>query len=98
MKKINYFWRKGLWAISSSMFVFLVLLTILYVYAYSQLPKVESLKTVKFQVPLRIYTKDGLLIQEYGEKRRIPLEYNSIPPTLVHAVLATEDQRFFDGI
>lgn len=62
----------------------------------SQLPDVESLKTVQLQVPLRIYTKDGKLIQEYGEKRRIPLEYNEIPQTLVHALLATEDQRFFE--
>lgn len=62
----------------------------------SQLPDVESLKTVQLQVPLRIYTKDGKLIQEYGEKRRVPLDYEEIPPTLVHALLATEDQRFFD--
>lgn len=96
MKKITYFWRKGLWTLCSLFFLFLVFLIFLYIYAASQLPNVESLKTVKLQVPLRIYTQDGLLIQEYGEKRRIPLDYNEIPPTLVHAVLATEDQRFFE--
>lgn len=96
MKKITYFWRKGLWALFSLSFVFLVIFIALYIYAASQLPNVESLKTVKLQVPLRIYTRDGLLIQEYGEKRRIPLDYQDIPPTLVYAVLATEDQRFFE--
>ncbi|MDF1757457.1 MAG: penicillin-binding protein 1A [Legionellaceae bacterium] len=96
MKKITYFWRKGLWTLCSLFFVFIVFISVLYVYAESQLPNVESLKTVKFQVPLRIYTQDGLLIQEYGEKRRIPLSFNEIPPTLVYALLATEDQRFFE--
>lgn len=96
MKKITYFWRKGLWTLCSLFFLFIVFISLLYVYAESQLPNVDSLKTVKLQVPLRIYTKDGLLIQEYGEKRRIPLEFKEIPPLLVSALLATEDQRFFE--
>jgi len=95
-KKTTYFWRKGLWALLSLSFLVLVAASVLYLYAESQLPNVDSLKTVQLQVPLRIYTQDGLLIQEYGEKRRIPLTYNQIPPTLIRALLATEDQRFFD--
>ena len=96
MKKTGYFWRKGLWALLSLFFLLLVCAGILYLYLESQLPNVDSLKTVQLQVPLRIYTQEGLLIQEYGEKRRIPVTYEDIPPTLVHALVATEDQRFFD--
>ncbi|MDI9817708.1 MULTISPECIES: penicillin-binding protein 1A [unclassified Legionella] len=96
MRKSAYFWRKGLWALFSLFFLVIVAVSLLYLYLESQLPNVESLKTVRLQVPLRIYTQDGLLIQEYGEKRRIPLTYEEIPQTLVHAILATEDQRFFD--
>ncbi|MCC5790993.1 MAG: penicillin-binding protein 1A [Legionellaceae bacterium] len=96
MKKPALFLRKGLWALCSLFFLFLVLFLLAWIYMASQLPDVESLKTVQLQVPLRIYSKDGQLIQEYGEKRRIPLEYHQIPPTLVHALLATEDQRFFE--
>lgn len=96
MRKPAYFWRKGLWALMSLFFLFLVCASFLYLYASSQLPNVDSLKTVKLQVPLRIYTQDGLLIQEYGEQRREPLPYEQIPQTLVHALLATEDQRFFE--
>lgn len=96
MKNIGYFWRKGLWALSSLSFLMLFGGALLYIYLESQLPDVESLKTVQLQVPLRIYSKEGLLIQEYGEKRRIPVAYNDIPKTLVYAVLATEDQRFFE--
>ncbi|KTD24793.1 penicillin binding protein 1A [Legionella lansingensis] len=96
MGKSAYFWRKGLWALLSLFFLFIVGVSFLYLYLESQLPDVDSLKTVRLQVPLRIYTQDGLLIQEYGEKRRIPVNYEDIPPMLIHAVLATEDQRFFE--
>jgi penicillin-binding protein 1A len=96
MKKSIYFWRRGLWALISLFFVFVICLSFLYLYLESELPDVDSLNTVRLQVPLRIYTQDGKLIQEYGEKRRIPLTYEEIPKTLVYALVATEDQRFFE--
>ena len=91
-----YFWRKGLWALLSLFFLLLVAGSLLYLYLESQLPNVDSLKTVQLQVPLQIFSKEGLLIQEYGEKKRIPVTYDEIPQTLVHALIATEDQRFFE--
>lgn len=96
MKKMAYFWRKGLWALLSLFFLLLVGGSLLYLYLESQLPNVDALKTVQLQVPLQIFSKEGLLIQEYGEKKRIPVAYEDIPPTLVHALIATEDQRFFE--
>ncbi len=68
----------------------------LYLYVSPNLPSIESLKDIKFQVPLRIYSKDGLLLGEFGEKRRIPLEYKDIPEKLVLAILGAEDDRFFE--
>ncbi|MFA6304105.1 MAG: transglycosylase domain-containing protein, partial [Legionella sp.] len=96
MKKMAYFWRKGLWALLSLFFLLLVATSLLYLYLQSQLPNVDSLKSVQLQVPLQIFSKEGLLIQEYGEKKRIPVTYDEIPPTLIHALVATEDQRFFE--
>ena len=96
MKKITYFWRTGLWAILSLGFLLLVCASLLYLYASSQLPDVNTLKTIQLNVPLRIYTNQGQLIQEYGVKRCIPLHYNQIPQDLIHALLVTEDQRFFE--
>lgn len=95
-KKANYFWRTGIWSFLSLSLLGLLALCILYLLLSSQLPDVEALKNVELQVPLQIYTQDGKLIQEYGEKRRIPLTYAQIPPTLIKALLATEDQRFFE--
>lgn len=96
MKKLTPFWRRSLGAILSICLSFIVLACLLFLYLESQLPNVDSLKNVQLQVPLRIYTKDGLLIQEYGETKRIPVSYNEIPELLVKAILATEDQRFFE--
>ncbi len=67
-----------------------------YLYLSAQLPDVNALNTVQYQVPLRVYTQEGLLIAEYGEKRRIPVALNQIPPLLVNAFIATEDERFWD--
>ena len=50
---------------------------------------------IELQIPLRIYTEDGQLISEFGEQRRRPLEYNEIPKQFVHALIAAEDDRFF---
>ncbi|MCC4833934.1 PBP1A family penicillin-binding protein [Shewanella sp. 10N.7] len=67
-----------------------------YYYLLPELPDVNTLKTVKLQTPLRIYSSDGLLISQFGEKRRIPIEYQDVPEQLINAVLDTEDARFFE--
>jgi len=67
-----------------------------YFYVLPDLPDVNSLKTVQLQTPLRIYSRDGKLISQFGEKRRIPVEYEEVPVQLINAVLDTEDARFFE--
>ena len=66
-----------------------------YYYLVPALPSTENLKSVQFQVPLRVYSRDHKLIAEFGEKRRIPLKYKEIPESMIHAILAAEDSRFF---
>lgn len=67
---------------------------VLYYLEY-QLPDIDALNTVQLQVPLQIYSQDQKLIATFGEKHRIPIPYAEIPPSLIYAVLATEDQRYF---
>jgi penicillin-binding protein 1A len=66
-----------------------------YIYLRPALPDVSSLRDVQLQVPLRIYTRDGKLIAAIGDQRRIPVRYEQLPPKLIQAFLATEDDRFF---
>lgn len=67
-----------------------------YYYVLPDLPDVATLKTVKLQTPLRVYSKDGQLISQFGEKRRIPLTLEQVPKPLLQAFLATEDARFYE--
>lgn len=68
----------------------------LYKYIEPQLPDVATLKDVQLQIPMQVYSVDGELIAQYGEKRRIPLRLNQIPPEMVKAFIATEDSRFYE--
>lgn len=68
----------------------------LYMYLSPKLPPVDSLRQVKLQTPLRVYSSDGKLIGEFGEQRRTPLKYNQIPPLYLQALLAAEDDEFFE--
>jgi len=67
----------------------------IYLYLAPKLPSVESLKEVKLQTPLRVYSKNLKLIGEFGEKRRIPIAFEETPPIFIEAILAAEDDRFF---
>ncbi|VAX12105.1 Multimodular transpeptidase-transglycosylase [hydrothermal vent metagenome] len=66
-----------------------------YIYIVPRLPDISNLKDVQMQVPLRVYARGGELIAEFGEMKRIPFKYEEFPKSLIHAVLAAEDDRFF---
>ena len=81
--------------IQSMVFFGLGALLIISLYIMPKLPDIETLKDIKMQVPLRIYSADMSLIAEFGEKRRTPVKINEIPPKLIEAFLAAEDDRFY---
>jgi len=66
-----------------------------YAYLAPTLPEVAQLRDVHLQVPLRIYTRDGRLLAQIGEQRRIPVRFEDVPKPVVNAFLAAEDDRFF---
>ncbi|UJF19226.1 PBP1A family penicillin-binding protein [Vibrio sp. SS-MA-C1-2] len=73
----------------------------LYFYLKPSLPTavdIEQLRNDEMHTPMQIYTKDGVLISQFGEKRRIPLSLNKIPLEMQHAFIATEDSRFYEHI
>lgn len=67
----------------------------IYLSMRSSLPSVESLKDLQWQTPMQIFSSDGKLISQFGEKKRIPLTLDEIPQQLINAILATEDDRFY---
>ncbi len=67
----------------------------LYLSIRSDLPSVQSLKDLHWQTPLQIFSQDGLLISQFGEKKRSILTLEQVPQELINALLATEDDRFY---
>ena len=66
------------------------------IYISEKLPEAQEIREIELQVPLKIFTADTKLIGEFGEKRRSALKFNDIPPYFVKAVLAAEDDDFFN--
>jgi penicillin-binding protein 1A len=66
-----------------------------YVFVAPSLPAAETIRDIPLQVPLRIFSRDGHLISEIGERRRIPVLFEDVPEHVVNAFIAAEDQRFF---
>ncbi|MDE1330628.1 penicillin-binding protein 1A [Vibrio aestuarianus] len=67
-----------------------------YFYVKPDLPDVATLRDVQLQTPMQVYSQDGKLISQFGEKRRIPLRLEEMPPELIEAIIATEDSRFYE--
>ena len=67
-----------------------------YHYVSPSLPQAEMIKEIPLQIPLRIFSRDGRLIEEVGERRRILVTWDELPPFVVQAFVSAEDGRFFE--
>lgn len=65
-------------------------------YLEPEVPEVAALRDVRLQVPLRIYSRDGVFLAQIGEQRRIPLSFEQYPQLTINAFLAAEDDQFFE--
>ena len=65
------------------------------VLTYPNLPSLEILTDYRPKIPLRIYTADGHLIGEFGEERRAVVRIQEVPEVMKQAILAAEDERFY---
>ena len=86
-------WLTGLGAagIVAALSIFLVGFSVM----YSRLPAIDSLTDYRPKVPLRIYSAEGLLIGEFGEERRDFVHISEIPSFVKNAILAAEDNGFY---
>ena len=94
MKFLAGSFRIIIWGLIALFCAIVLICSAIYLYLGPSLPSVESLKTVQLQTPLRIYSADNKLIEEFGELRRTPLSYDEIPPRFVQALISVEDRSF----
>ncbi|RCS56591.1 penicillin-binding protein 1A [Parvibium lacunae] len=92
-------WSKvGLWSLFSLTAVALIaglILLLCILFIYPKLPSLEVLTDYHPKIPLRVYTADGALIGEFGEERRNLVSIQEVPEIMKEAVLAIEDDRFY---
>jgi penicillin-binding protein 1A len=62
---------------------------------YPTLPSLDVLTNYQPKIPLRVYSADGKLIGEFGEERRAVVKISGVPTPLIGAILAAEDERFY---
>ncbi len=60
------------------------------------LPEIKYVDESELQMPLKVYTKDGVLIGEFGEIKRRSINFDEIPLDIKNAFLAAEDDNFFN--
>src|SRR5437879_2094398 len=70
--------------------------TLVVALAYPNLPSLQALTEYQPKIPLRIYSAEGVLIGEFGEERRSVVSIEEVPDALKHAILAAEDERFYE--
>ena len=68
----------------------------IYVALVPALPSIDHLEDTQYQVPLRIYDRNEVLLAEFGEHRRIPVKFEKIPRHLIDAVVSVEDDQFWN--
>lgn len=60
------------------------------------LPSLEALTDYRPKIPLRIYSAEGVLLGEFGEERRAVVNISEVPDVMKNAILAAEDERFYE--
>lgn len=62
---------------------------------HQDLPSTSKISNVQLKIPLRVFSQEGLLIAEFGDERRKPVQINSVPEEMLQAILASEDTHFY---
>lgn len=73
-----------------------ILLGLAVLLTYPTLPSLESLTDYRPKIPLRIYSAEGVLLSEFGEERRALVKISEVPEVMKQAILAAEDDRFYE--
>ena len=64
--------------------------------AFGTMPSLQDLENPEADLASEVYTSDGKLMGKYYAENRSEIKYNQISPNIIHALVATEDQNFYD--
>ena len=89
------FWFLPLLVVVGSAIAAALLAAFAAIIIYPTLPSLEVLTDYQPKIPMRIYSAEGELIGEFGEERRAVVAIADVPQSMVSAILAAEDERFY---
>ena len=92
---LNKWWQYLLMTIVIGALSVFALIGVAAALIYPTLPSLEALTDYQPKLPLRVYSEDGYLIDEFGEERRAYIKIENVPQNMKDAVLAIEDRRFY---
>ncbi len=88
---------KILWRVFIGGFLLLVLLFVCANFGlFGKMPSVAQLQNPEADLASEVYSSDGVLMGKYYSENRSEVKYNEISPNVINALLATEDERFYD--
>ncbi len=91
-RSVKILWRVFIWGFGLILFMF----TLANFGVFGKMPSVEQLQNPEADLASEIYSADGVLMGKYYSENRSEVKYSEISPNVVHALLATEDERFYD--
>lgn len=91
-KAVKIFWRIFMYSWGS----FFLLIFLTYIGLFGKLPSIEELENPSMMSSSEIYADDGTLMGKFYLKDRINVKYQDISPFVIRALIATEDERFYE--
>jgi penicillin-binding protein 1A len=88
-------WFRPLILVLSLLMVPIVLVVLMFVLLYPNLPSIEAVTDYRPKLPLRVYSAEGELMGEFGEEKRAFVKVQDFPPIMKQAIIAAEDERFY---
>ena len=88
-------WFRPLILLLSLLLVPVVLIVLMFVLLYPNLPSIDAVTDYRPKLPLRVYTNEGDLIGEFGEEKRSFVKVQDFPAIMKQAIIAAEDERFY---
>ena len=83
------------WFVGASISSVVLLICAVVLYLDPQIPDAESYRKYHYETPLRIFSNDGALIAEFGNRRSNPIALADVPQAYIDALISTEDKRFY---
>ncbi|MGB8704445.1 MAG: transglycosylase domain-containing protein, partial [Gillisia sp.] len=87
----------GFWTLFGLGILFVIFIFLLAGWgAFGKMPRFEELENPETNVATEIFSSDGKTLGKYYNENRTPVKFEELPDNLVHALVATEDIRYYE--